>query len=65
MATQIKNTKADHVNFIIRFEGGELESEQELIEGFQALIDSGVVWHLQGYYVRTAAILIQRGLCYR
>jgi hypothetical protein len=64
MAKQVKQTKSDHVDFIIRFEGGELESEEELIEGFQQLIDSGIVWSLQGFYGRTAADLINRGVCH-
>ena len=65
MAHAIQRTKTDHVDFIIRFEGGELESEEELVEGFQQLIDSGIVWQLQGFYGRTAAALIERGLCHQ
>lgn len=53
----------DTVDFIMRFEAGELEDEAELAEGFQHLIDSGVAWRLQGFYGRTAAALIEAGLC--
>lgn len=50
------------VDFIIDYEAGVL-SEEEVIDGFQQLIDSGVVWSLQGSYGRTAATLIDAGLC--
>ena len=47
---------------IIAFENGEL-SEQEVIDLFQELIDTGIVWSLQGSYGRVAAKLIDAGLC--
>jgi len=50
------------VNKIILYEMGEL-SEDETIELFQELIDSGEAWHLQGHYGRTAYNLIEQGLC--
>lgn len=50
------------VDFIIDYEAGVL-SEEEVIDGFQQLIDSGIVWSLQGSYGRTAATLIDAGLC--
>jgi len=56
--------KFDEVSFIMDYEGGEL-SEDEMIEGFQQLISRGTVWHLQGSYGRTAAALIDAGLCHR
>jgi len=43
---------------------GEEHTEEEVIEAFQALIDSGQVWKLQGFYGRTAARLIDAGLCF-
>ena len=40
------------------------ETLQELmIEAWQSLIDTGLVWKLQGSYGRTAASLIQQGIC--
>lgn len=51
----------DTVDFIMSFEGGEL-SEAEVIDGFQHLLDSGMVWSLQGMYGRTARQLIDAGL---
>lgn len=50
------------VDFIIDYEAGAL-SEEEVIDGFQHLIDNGIVWSLQGHYGRTAATLIDAGLC--
>ena len=52
------------VDFVIAFEGGEL-NEKELIKGFQKLIDSGQAWTLQGIYGRMATRLIELGLCKR
>lgn len=37
--------------------------EDVVLEAWQSLIDSGVVWMLQGFYGRTAARLIEQGLC--
>lgn len=37
----------------------------EQIAAWQRLIDSGVVWQLQGYFGRTAAALIASGDCTR
>lgn len=53
----------DAFSFIMAFEGGELE-EREIIEGFQHLIDSGLVWQLQGSYGRMASHLIEEGYCH-
>lgn len=53
----------DRIDFVMRYENGELE-EDEIIEGFQHLIDDGTVWELQGSYGRTARNLIEAGLCY-
>lgn len=50
------------LNQIIAYEAGEL-SEDEIIELFQELIDSGLAWTLQGHYGRTAVALIEAGLC--
>ncbi len=52
----------DTVDFIMAYEAGELDEDQ-IIEGFQHLIDEGLVWQLQGHYVRTASALIGAGLC--
>lgn len=52
----------DQVDKIMAFESGELD-EEGIIELFQELIDSGLVWKLQGSYGRTATFLIENGYC--
>lgn len=51
------------IDGIIEYENGEL-GEDEVIELFQRLIDSGLAWQLQGHYGRTAAALIDAELCH-
>ena len=46
---------------IIAYENGELD-EDETVELFQQLVNSGLVWQLQGSYGRTAMDLINAGL---
>lgn len=58
-----KQEKFDAVSFMMDYESGMLD-EDEIIEGFQHLIDDGTVWSLQGSYGRTAVALIQAGYCY-
>ena len=41
----------------------EVETEEEAVEAWQHLIDSGLVWQLQGFYGRTARDLIENGIC--
>ena len=48
------------VDKIIRYEAGEMDDE-EMVEFFQELVDSGLAWQLQGHYGRTAAALIEAG----
>jgi hypothetical protein len=47
---------------IMAFENGEL-TEDQTIDFFQRLIDSGLAWQLQGMYGRTAHDLIRSGRC--
>lgn len=55
--------RMDTLGFIIAYESGECD-EAEIIAGFQSLIDSGLVWQLQGHYGRTAQSLIVEGHCH-
>lgn len=51
----------DTVGFIMAYEAaGELDEEQ-IIEGFQHLTDTGIIYSLQGSYQRTAIQLILSG----
>lgn len=54
----------DTVGFVMAFEAGEL-GDEEIIKGFQHLLDSGLVWKLQGFYGRTAQNLLNQGLITR
>lgn len=41
----------------------EADSEEQIIEAWQTLIDTGLAWQLQGWFGRTAARLIEDGIC--
>ena len=43
---------------------GENATEEEQIEAWQYLIDTGMCWKLQGWYGRTAKRLIEAGICH-
>jgi len=60
-ATLNAGGKFDLTERIIAFETGET-SEEEVIELFQYLVDTGLAWSLQGHYGRTAAALIDAGV---
>ena len=49
------------IDKIIAYEQGDLE-EDEVLELFQYLVDSGLAWTLQGSYGRTASDLLEAGL---
>lgn len=51
------------VDFVMDYESDNL-SDEEIIEGFQELINSGLVWQLQGHYGRMAQRLIEAGYCH-
>lgn len=48
---------------IMLIESGD-PTQEEYIAAFQRLIDSGLVWQLQGFYGREATRLIEAGLCH-
>jgi hypothetical protein len=58
-----KNIKdqSDSIIGIRAYENGELNHE-EVLKLFQALVNSGLAWQLQGAYGRTAEALINAGL---
>lgn len=60
MTTQQQAARFDEVAFLMAYESGELDAD-EIVDGFQHLVDSGTVWHLQGSYQRTAVALINAG----
>ena len=46
---------------LMAFEDGSLDDDQ-VIDLFQRLVNSGLAWQLQGFYGRTANRLIEQGL---
>lgn len=50
----------DSLSFIIAYENGDL-THDEVVEGFQNLVDTGLAWKLQGSYGRMARRLIENG----
>lgn len=51
----------NQVNKIVAYEQGDMD-EEETIEFFQELMDTGLIWSLQGHYGRTAQAMIDAGL---
>jgi hypothetical protein len=64
MNSAMNTTAFDPTGFCMDFESGQL-SHEEVVEGFQQLIDSGLAWQLQGAYGKTATDLIDSGYCTR
>jgi hypothetical protein len=56
--------KYDVVGGIVAWEQDDLDDDQT-VELFQHLIDSGLCWQLQGCYGRLAQALIEAGYCHR
>ena len=46
---------------LVAYEEGELTSE-ETVELFQEMLDTGLVWELQGHYGRAAEYLLELGV---
>ena len=48
---------------ILICEGAEDATQEEVVAAWQHLIDTGLVWQLQGFYGRMARELIEHGVC--
>lgn len=42
----------------------EAEDENQVIQAWQHLIDTGLAWTLQGWFGRRAKALIEAGICH-
>ena len=40
----------------------ESDSEEQVVEAWQYLVDTGLAWQLQGHFGRTARTLIEEGV---
>ncbi len=62
MAQQETTPKYDLVGKMMDYEAGNM-SEEDMIAFFQYLIDTGIVYQLQGSYGRMAQRLVDVGKC--
>ena len=60
---EIDLDEPDQLDRMIAYEEGHL-GPVDTVELFQELIDSGLVWKLQGCYVRQAQALLDAGYCH-
>ncbi len=58
-----KHTTFNTVGFLTDYESGNVTAD-DLIVGFQYLIDSGTMHGLEPHFHRVAKHLIQEGLCH-
>ena len=65
MDDNMLNTQWDSYSACACVEGFDREdhTEEEMVSAWQFLIDKGICWQLQGWYCRTAAELIDQGIC--
>ena len=53
----------DQFSAVMIAEGAqEAESEEQLIEAWQHLVDTGLAWRLQGFFGRQAQAMIEAGI---
>ena len=59
----MENNKLDNYTAVGIAEGFiETDDEQEILEAWQHLVDTGLAWTLQGWFGRTARHLIDEGV---
>lgn len=55
-------TTMSDIDAILVCEGVEEATEERIVESWQHLVDTGLVWNLQGWFGRTAVRLIEAGI---
>lgn len=45
------------------YRGSTPPTKKQFLEAWQHLIDTGLCWRLQGWFGRTASLLIEKGHC--
>jgi hypothetical protein len=55
--------KMNDFEAMMKIEHAEFDTDEDYVDAWQTLIDSGLVWKLQGCYGRRAAQLIEQGIC--
>jgi hypothetical protein len=60
-----ETTTFDPIDLIIALESGELPSIRDVIEAYVNLKNSGIIYGLQGYYLREYQRLIDGGFVHR
>ena len=53
--------KLDQVTAVLIAEGAQSAPQQTYYDAWQHLVDTGLVWHLQGWFGRMASALIEAG----
>lgn len=64
MTAEAKDQRATVADLYLKclaYETGELTDEDEILEFFQGLVDTGLAWSLQGHYGRAAKALLDAG----
>jgi hypothetical protein len=62
MKTYEYETGMNALQGIMAYENGEMEDDDEVIDFFQHLMNTGIINHLQGSYQRVAMELLQQGM---